>query len=182
MGTAMLVSNIALWVVVIVQCIIIYFLARMTAEFMNRFRITGQQIENATLKVGEKAPSFREQNQDGDMIRLAEPNTAYTLLMFVSGTCSICDAILPKLHELQKVYDLRTITVSKASLSFDKPLNPATHHVKSDELFQSYMVQAVPTVFLIHSSGHIEAIETVTSFEQLKIYLGLFFRGNVRLG
>lgn len=178
MNNALWISNLILWAVVIIQGVLIYFLARMSAEFLQRFRISGKQVERVSLKIGEKAPLFREHNQHGEIVRLSESTNEYSLLLFMSDTCNICDGIIPRYNELSSLFDLRLFALAKGSLPFTKPVASDVHLIRSDEIFTNYMIQHVPTLFLINKAGHIEAIESVSSYEQLKIYLQLFFRKN----
>jgi methylamine dehydrogenase accessory protein MauD len=95
--TAVAVSNIALWVVVLTLALVVLALLRQVGVLHERIAPAGALMLNRGLNVGERVPMLDVLDLDGRELRLGAPRSdgKSTLLVFVSPTCPICKTLLP---------------------------------------------------------------------------------------
>jgi thioredoxin-related protein len=172
-------SVVSAWVVLIVQSIIIFYLSKFVAGFLNGFRVTGDKVTKPQLSVGEKAPLFRENDHTRIEVKLNENKGKYTLLLFANKDCTFCKEIIPKLPILNKYLDLRLVVISMQQLNIKNMHSNEIHFIESKELFKSYFISGVPHLILIDPKTHVVLTESLMSFHQLSIILGNYFRKNI---
>ncbi|MFC4768171.1 TlpA family protein disulfide reductase [Effusibacillus consociatus] len=162
-------SNILLWIFMIIQLGIIFLLSKLIANFLNRFRLSQGKIEQLKLNIGDRAPLFREWDQNKNLVKLAENNGKNTLLVFTSAGCNICKEVLPQLPLLSTSFpSLRIIVVSRdLNVELIKTLPPEIHFIGSEEIMENYFIQKVPTVVVIDENGIITELETINTFRHL---------------
>ncbi len=172
------ISLIGIWIVLIVQSIIIFYLSKYVASFLNSFRLLGGNAVALELPIGEKAPLFRERDQHYKEIKLSDNNGKYTLLFFAGRDCMYCKMIIPKLHIILKYIGMRIIVISQQQLDINTEI-PDINFIVSEELFESYRVKVVPMIFLIDSKGYLVLKEMPKTFHALTILLGRQFQTNI---
>src|SRR6267378_1212103 len=95
--TALAVSNVALWIVVLALLAVVLALTRQLGVLHERIAPVGALMLNRGLAVGEQAPAMDVVDLAGAHVRLGSPRNdgKSTLLLFVSPTCPVCKSLLP---------------------------------------------------------------------------------------
>ncbi|TRY23344.1 redoxin domain-containing protein [Brevibacillus sp. LEMMJ03] len=169
MNNFLIISNIALWVIVIVQLMIIYFFSKILIEFLNRFRLSGKRLEEATLAVGDKAPLFRERDQVGKVVNLSDNFGKKAVILFLSETCDSCKDIFSNLSIIQlknpnqKIY----VIVSNYSKGKQYDIPDQISLIRSDNIVKQYLIKTVPTMVIVDEQGYISYADAVNSHEQI---------------
>ncbi|WP_254613161.1 redoxin domain-containing protein [Brevibacillus sp. HB1.2] len=161
-------SNVLLWVVVFIQMGFLYYLAKMVAEFLNRIRLTNRGVTLNSLRVGSKAPQFREKDQYGNTIKLSEHNGT-TLLVFAQESCGTCKRIIPELGLIRKLKDnIRILVISKQPLNSTLQIPENVHYIHSAVVFENYLISKVPTVMLVDNDSTLISINDILTIDDLK--------------
>src|ERR1700760_3122173 len=95
--SAVVVSQILLWVVIIVQGIVILALARQVGVLHERVAPAGALIHGSGPGVGEQSPRLEVHAMGGNAVTIGAPLAAgrALLMLFVSATCPICKKLIP---------------------------------------------------------------------------------------
>ena len=90
--TALAISNVVLWVLVLALSAVVLALTRQLGVLHERIAPAGALMLNRGLTVGEPAPALEVAALDGRALRLgtARDDGRSTLLLFVSPTCPVC--------------------------------------------------------------------------------------------
>lgn len=167
-GNMVITSNLLLWIVVFIQMGFLYYLAKLVAEFMNRIRLTNKGVTLNSLKVGSRAPQFREKDHHGATIRLSGYN-GLTLLVFAQESCGTCKQIIPELSVVRKIKEnIRTLVISKQPLSNIQQIPESVHYIQSATIFENYQISKVPTVMLIDNDSMLISINEILTIDDLK--------------
>src|SRR5580765_6501290 len=94
--TALLVSNVVLWVLVVVLTGIVAVLVRQVGVLYERVAPAGALMVARGPAVGDAAPEITAQSLDGTTHAIggARPDGRSTLLFFLSPTCPVCKTLL----------------------------------------------------------------------------------------
>ena len=92
---ALVVSQIALWIVVLALAATVVALARQIGVLHERIAPMGALTMDRGPKVGEQAPRFDLSDLAGRPVTLGGPAEADTLILFVSPTCPVCKKLIP---------------------------------------------------------------------------------------
>lgn len=163
------ISNITLWIVVIFQTILILYLGRLVGQFLNRFRIReSKQIEEKSLAVGQKVPVFQKNSMGGKTLVVPSDAYEYTLLLFVSNTCSSCKELFKKMPDVINRYDINYIFVSSEILDSNimQSISNANFIVSAD-IVGDFFVNTSPYILLIDKLGEIKHIADLSNFDEL---------------
>lgn len=169
MNNFLLLSNVLLWVFFVIQSIFMMLLTKALVDFLNRFRIKGAQVENQTLKIGERAPIFRSKNQLNQIVKISDFLNKHKIIIFSSNNCGICKEIAEfynKLSDYNEYFEFFVIQGKVDEVSIKEVPN-FLHLIYSNDIPKNYMVQTVPTVFTLDKNNMIVSIDTVLSFEHL---------------
>jgi peroxiredoxin len=131
----------------------------------------------SNFKIGQKTPDFEVVNQDGVKYTLESFKGRVVLLDFWASWCGPCREASPDLVAVYDVFKNRGFDI--VSISLDKKKEAWLSAIKKDKLswpihscdfkvwdtpmVQTYMVDAVPTTFLIGEDGTIIAIDLYAS-------------------
>ena len=140
--------------------------------------VFGNKFEEVT--VGSVAPDFTLKSLSGENIRLAEHRGKVVIITFWASWCSPCRIELPHFQKLQQNYGKDKVSV--LAVSADSRLKDVTKF--SDELTltipmlfdpgldinQLYRVRAMPTTFVVDSSGIIRHIHMGFKESVLPLY------------
>jgi len=175
--TALAVSNIVLWVVVLALLVVVLALTRQLGVLHERITPVGALMLNKGLTVGERAPTVEVQDLAGANLSVGSPRSdgKSTLLLFVSPTCPVCKSLLPIVKSSGK--DERTwLDIILASDG-----NPDEHreyvrangltnvpYVVSAPLGMTYQVSRLPFAALLDEAGVLRARGLVNSREHLE--------------
>ncbi|HET9390630.1 MAG TPA: methylamine dehydrogenase accessory protein MauD [Steroidobacteraceae bacterium] len=175
--TALAVSNIVLWVIVLALLVVVLALTRQVGVLHERISPVGALMLNKGLAVGEPAPPVDVVDLDGHELRIGAPrgDGLSTLILFVSPTCPVCESLLPVLKSSRRDEQswLQVVLASDGE--------PATHrefvrshglsgfpYIVSAPLGITYQVNRLPYAALLDASGTLRARGLVNSREHLE--------------
>lgn len=175
--TALLLSNLVLWVLVIALSLVVLALVRQIGVLHERISPVGALMLRQGLQVGESAPVTEVATLDGTRLSIggARADGKSTLLLFVSPTCPICKALLPVLRSSRSAESdwLDIVLASDGDepehrqfvLSNDLQAFP---YVVSTALGLAFQVGRLPFAAVIDGRGFLRARGLVNSREHLE--------------
>jgi methylamine dehydrogenase accessory protein MauD len=177
MVEALIVSNIALWVAVVVLAAVVLALLRQVGVLHERVAPAGALMERSGPAVGEAAPVVGVEDWSGRSLTLGGPDRdgKSTLLFFLSPRCPVCTTLLPVLDSLLRG-EGRGLALVLAS---DGPREEHEAFVRrhrlderayvlSSELGLAYRVGKLPYAVLIDEAGVVRAKGLVNTREHLE--------------
>ena len=177
MESALAVSNLILWIVVIVLGVTVLALARQVGVLFERIAPAGALMIGAGPGVGDEAPIMDLETLDGKPIRLGGPSEASrtTLIFFLSPTCPICDTLLPVLRSLKKDESgwLDIVLASDGELAEQRAFHERKHlaefpYIVSTQLGLTYQVGKLPFAVLIDEAGVVRSKGLTNNREHLE--------------
>ncbi len=179
--TALMVSNVVLWVLVVVLAVVVLALARQLGVLHERITPVGALMLARGPKVGELAPALLVNDLDGQAVTIggakgAAPAEARSLLLlFVSPTCPVCKVLLPVLKASRKSEQawLDIVLASDGDLAEQREFVRAQglegfRYVVSTPLGVTYQVSRLPYAVLIDGDGTLRARGIINSREHLE--------------
>jgi len=175
--TALLISNIVLWVVVLALLAVVLALTRQLGVLHERIAPVGALMLNRGLAVGEKAPAVEVDDLNGGRLHVGSPRTdgKSTLLLFVSPTCPVCKSLLPIVKSSGKDERdwLDVILASDGDPEEHREFARANGltgvpYVVSAPLGMTYQVSRLPFAALLDEAGVLRARGLVNSREHLE--------------
>jgi len=120
-----------------------------------------EALETATgLAAPKPAPSFELPDLDGALVRSDDLLGARPLLVvFVSHTCVLCEALLPDLERWQQdpEHAVQVVVISTGSAEANRvkaaEAGPTVLLQRDDEVARSFEVQGTPAAFLLGADG-----------------------------
>jgi len=178
---ALTISNIILWIVVIIQSLLIFALMRQIGVLHERVFPAGALMTVAGPTVGSAAPVHHLKSISGANVTVGDKNAEgkSTLLLFVSPSCPICKTLLPIVNSVLAAEknstriilasDAESITEQTQHEQFVREYNlPGDRYVLSRPLGLSFMVEKLPFAALIDKDGVLRAKGMVNSREHLE--------------
>ena len=175
--TALLISNIVLWVVVLALLAVVLALTRQLGVLHERITPVGALMLNKGLTVGEQAPALDVVALDGTHLKVGapRPDGKSTLLLFVSPTCPVCKSLLPVAKSSGKDERdwLNVILASDGNPEEHREFARANGlggvpYVVSAPLGMTYQVSRLPFAALLDETGVLRARGLVNSREHLE--------------
>ena len=175
--TALALSNIVLWIVVLGLLIVVLALTRQLGVLHERIAPVGALMLNRGLTVGEQAPTVNVVDLDGSQRSVGAPRSdgKSTLLLFVSPTCPVCKSLLPivKSSGRDERDWLDIILASDGNLEEHREYVRANGlanvpYVVSAPLGMTYQVSRLPFAALLDEGGVLRARGLVNSREHLE--------------
>jgi len=175
--SALAVSNLVLWVLVLALCAVVLALIRQLGVLHERIAPAGALMLNKGLKVGEAAPLVQVADLNGQAhaVGAARGDGRSTLLLFVSPTCPVCKSLLPAVKSSGKEERrwLDVILASDGDLTEQREFVRAQGlerlpYVVSAALGLAYQVSRLPFAALIDEQGVLRARGLVNSREHLE--------------
>jgi len=178
MTEALLVSNIVLWVLVVVLALIVLALARQVGILHERVAPAGALMPTSGPKVGEITEAMTLTDLGGNevMIGGANPNGEATFVLFISPTCPVCKSLVPTAKSLAKREGKRMRLVfgsdgdkveQHEAYARDLGLDDF-HYVISERLGMAYEVSKLPFALLIGGDGALHSKGLVNTREHLE--------------
>jgi len=170
-------SNVVLWVVVLVLCCIVLALVRQLGVLHERIAPVGALMLAKGLRVGELAPALPVGDLGGRSLQIGGPRSdgRTQLVMFVSPTCPVCKALLPVLKSSRKSEQawLDVVLASDGDLADQQAFVQSQGlesfpYVVSAPLGISYQVSRLPYAVLIDADGVLRARGIINSREHLE--------------
>jgi methylamine dehydrogenase accessory protein MauD len=175
--TALAVSNVALWIVVLALLAVVLALTRQVGVLHERIAPAGALMINRGLTVGEKVPVIEVLDLNGQGLKVGAERSdgLSTLILFLSPTCPVCESLLPVLQSSRK-HEKSWLQIVLASDG-----DPAAHrefvrshgllefpYVVSASLGMTYQVSRLPFAALLDPAGTLRARGLVNSREHLE--------------
>jgi len=183
---ALLVSNIVLWILVVVLAAVVLALVRQIGVLHERVAPAGALMTRSGPVVGEIAPRFQLVDWSGRAVTIGgrSEDRKSTLLLFVSPTCPLCKTMLSIVDSvLQRERDwLRLILASDGVRADHEKFVDAFElaersYVLSTELGVSYQVPKLPYAVLIDRDGILRARGLVNTREHVESLFEAMERG-----
>ena len=177
MSGALLVSNLLLWILVLVMGGVIFALVRQVGVLYERVAPAGALVVGSGPKAGEAAPPLHIDDLTGQSIQVGGERTddRSTLLLFLSPTCPVCKTLLPVLKSMSRE-ERKWLDVLLASDGVRKEHDSFVEEYRlqqfpyllSTELGLGYRVGRLPHAVLIDPAGIIRSTGLVNSREHLE--------------
>jgi methylamine dehydrogenase accessory protein MauD len=177
MNTALPVSLILLWVLVIGLAAVVAALARQIGVLHERVTPAGALLMGDGARIGDAAPQLELKDIHGKDITVgaAPGDERSTLLFFLSPSCPVCKTLLPVLRSARKSESpwLRIVLASdgemQEQLAFvEREKLDEFVYVVSRDLGISYRVGKLPYAYLIDENGILRTGGLVNSREHLE--------------
>jgi len=175
--TALAVSNVILWIVVLALLVVVLALTRQVGVLHERIAPAGALMINRGLAVGEQVPALDVVDLNGRGLRVGEqrPDGLSTLILFLSPTCPVCESLLPALKSSRKDEQswLRILLASDGEPTAHREF-VRSHglldfpYIVSAPLGMTYQVSRLPFAALLDSAGKLRARGLVNSREHLE--------------
>ncbi|MGI9288636.1 MAG: hypothetical protein ACR2P1_24835, partial [Pseudomonadales bacterium] len=100
----LVVSNIILWIVVILMAVVIFALTRQIGVLYERVAPAGALAVNKNIEVGQDAPAMSLQSIEARLVQIAGANDRgkSQLLFWLSPDCPVCKTLVPALKAAAK--------------------------------------------------------------------------------
>ncbi|MGH8263995.1 MAG: methylamine dehydrogenase accessory protein MauD, partial [Steroidobacteraceae bacterium] len=175
--SALVISNIVLWTVVIALALVVWALTRQIGVLHERITPVGALMLRKGPQVGEPAPQVDVNDLDGRThhIAAARDDGRSLLLVFVSPTCPVCKALLPvlKTSRLSERDWLEIMLASDGEAAAHRQyitahgLEPFVY-LNSTPLGMTYQVSRLPYAVVVDEQGILRARGIVNSREHLE--------------
>lgn len=175
--TALAISNVVLWVLVLVLAAVVLALVRQVGVLHERVAPAGALMLQRGLAVGEPAPAIDVSDVEGRPQRIGgeRADGRSTLLLFVSPTCPVCKSLLPAVKSSRKDERswLDVILASDGDAKEQREFVRAEAledipYVVSAPLGLAYQVSRLPFAALLDGGGILRARGLVNSREHLE--------------
>jgi methylamine dehydrogenase accessory protein MauD len=186
MVEALIISNIALWVIVVVLAVVVVVLVRQIGVLYERVAPAGALVTGSGPMVGDRAPEFIVEDWAGVPQRVggASSDGKSTLLFFLSPTCPVCKTLLPVLDSVRRAERswLRIVLASDGSREEHEAFVRAHQldsypYLRSTELVLAYRVGKLPHAALVDAEGVLRAKGLVNTREHLESLFNAKERG-----
>ncbi len=173
----LIISNILLWILVVIMGVVIFALVRQIGVLYERVAPAGALMVNQNLSVGGEAPSLDLQDINGGLVSVGgvPKDGKSKLVFFVSPTCPVCKTLLPVVKSAKKSEkDWLDIILASDGENNDHRGYISEHqldmftYVSSEILGRSYGVSKLPYAVLIDEEGKIASMGIINSREHLE--------------
>jgi len=170
-----LVSQLMLWVAVIVLAVAVLALARQVGVLHERIAPVGALALGRGPQTGESAPRLTVRTLAGGTVEIGGPlpEGPLRLLFFVSPTCPICKSLLPTVKVFAQSERLELLLIGDGDE--DQQRQMAQRHAielerfaNAPEVGRAFQVAKLPYAVLISAAGVIVAQGLVNSREHLE--------------
>lgn len=177
MSEALVISNILLWIAVVVLGLVVFALTRQIGVLYERVAPAGALMVNRQLEVGAQAPKVAVAALDGTRFEVggAAADRRSQLLFFLSPDCPVCKSLLPALKSAANS-EKDWLDLVLASDGEDQPHAEYVQqqnlerfpYVISEILGRTYGVSKLPYAVLIDEQGNIASMGIINSREHLE--------------
>lgn len=178
MSASLMVSNVVLWVLVIVLALVVLALARQVGILHERVAPAGALQPTNGPKVGELTEAMSIADITGSTVTVGGPNAdgKTTLVMFTSPTCPVCKSLVPTAKSLAKAEKNRLQLVFASDgdsveqhQAYVKDLDLDSYpYVLSQKLGMNFAVSKLPFAVLIGADGTLQSKGLVNTREHLE--------------
>jgi methylamine dehydrogenase accessory protein MauD len=175
MMEALIVSNIALWIITLASLLGVLAMARQIGVLYERIAPMGALMMDTGPKVGDPAPRFTLESLTGGQVAIGGAAAHSTLLFFVSPSCPVCKKLLPIVKSIRATEQpwLRVVLASDGERAeheafCERAALQDFPYVLSADLGMSFHIAKLPYAVLLDERGNIRAKGLVNSREQLE--------------
>ena len=177
MVDALIVSNLLLWILLVVLAGIVLALVRQIGVLHERVAPAGALAVQGGPAPGQPAPELVVEGWDGATLPIGgtDPEGHSTLLFFVSPTCPVCKELLPVIGPVAAAEAAGTrVVIASDGLRDEHEAFVRDHdlasrrYVLSTELGVAYRVGRLPWAVLIDAGGLVTAAGLVNTREHLE--------------
>lgn len=177
MLTALIVSQIVLWLVAIGLGVVVLALTRQIGVLHERIAPAGALMVAGGPKVGEAAPQLDLSDMGGGDVTIggAATDGRSRLVFFLSPTCPMCKTLLPVLKSARRsergwleIYLASDGDLAEQRRFVDDAELGAFSYLLSSELGRAYQVGKLPYAVLIDQDGIIRSKGLVNTREHLE--------------
>ena len=175
--TALVVSNVLLWLLVVALALTVAALARQIGILHERVAPAGAMSSRDGLKIGEEAPAFDLVDYVGRPVRVGGEREGgrSQLVFFLSATCPVCKTLLPTLERVARDEEGGVDLVLASDGPAEEHADFVAEHdltrhayVLSGELGRAFQVAKLPYAVLLDASGVLRAKGLVNTREHLE--------------
>lgn len=176
MITPLIISQLALWVAIIVLAILVGALARQVGLLHERIAPAGALAIGRQIAVGEPGPTMDLPGLDGNHVAIGGQRAGRSqLLFFVSPDCPVCKSLLPVVRSVAAAERgwLDLVLASDGPAEAHQTMIK-THNLKgipyvlSEQLGRRLAVSKLPYGVVLDENGAIAAFGLVNSREHLE--------------
>ncbi len=177
METTLAISNLLLWILVLVLAAMVFALVRQIGILYERVAPAGALMAGSGLKTGEEIPVFDLETLGGRAIRIGGKSSdgKSTLLFFLSPTCPVCKTLIPILTAMRKS-EAHWLEIVFASDGDEKEHRQWLRECKleswpyilSEQLGMTMVVAQLPFAALIDENGILCARGLVNTREHIE--------------
>ncbi len=169
-------SQVMLWIALLVLALVCVALARQIGVLHQRIAPAGALSLRQPLKLGDLTPELTLASLQGPGVKIGGVRDGRSqLLLFLSPTCTVCEALLPALKSAQGAERqwLEIVLASDGALDRhevfvrEKGLTKFPY-VVSEHLGRSYGVAKLPYAVLIDEAGKLSSTGLVNTREHLE--------------
>ena len=171
----LLVSQLMLWVVVMVLAVAVLALARQVGVLHERIAPVGALALGRGPQTGESAPRLTVRTLAGGTVEIGGPvpEGPLRLLFFVSPTCPICKSLLPTVKVFAQSERLDLLLVGDGDEDQQRQMAQRQsieleHFANAPEVGRAFQVAKLPYAVLISAAGVIVAQGLINSREHLE--------------
>lgn len=178
MTEMLLVSNIVLWILVVVLALVVLALARQVGILHERVAPAGARQPTEGPKVGESTDPLQLEDLNGNSVTIggADAGGFVTFILFISPTCPVCKSLVPTAKSLARKESarMRLLFASDGDkreqhVAYAKDLQIEEYpYVLSQSLGMAYHVSKLPFALLIGADGSLQSKGLVNTREHLE--------------
>jgi methylamine dehydrogenase accessory protein MauD len=177
MQSALVISNVLLWIAVVLLSGVLFALVRQLGVLHERIAPAGALMWQEGPRVGEAAPAERVSglNGEAETVGGAASDGRSTLLFFLSPTCPVCKSLLPALRSIARSEGawLRVLLAGDGPVAEHREFAREARldrfpYVVSPTLGITYRVGKLPYAVLIDPQGTIRSKGLVNTREHLE--------------
>ena len=178
MTEMLLVSNIVLWVLVVVLALVVLALARQVGILHERVAPAGALQPTEGPKVGELTEAMQLEDLNGTPVTVGgvDAGGLATFVLFISPTCPVCKSLVPTAKSLAKKESarMRLLFASDGDkreqhVAYAQDLQLDDYpYVLSQAFGMAYHVSKLPFALLIGADGSLQSKGLVNTREHLE--------------
>jgi len=177
MTEALIVSNVLLWVVVVILALVVLALVRQIGVLHERVFPVGALVTAGGPRIGEVAPALTVSDLASRRVSIGgeDPAGRSTLIFFLSPTCPVCKTLLPTVLRVARSENepVRVVLASDGAAEAHRAFVERhglddVPYVLSSELGVLYGVGKLPFAVLIDAAGVLKAKGLVNTREHLE--------------
>lgn len=174
MTTALIVSNLLLWCVVVALAVVVFALTRQIGVLHERVAPAGALTPTSGPKVGELTEPVETTDLAGSPLLVGGAADKATLLLFISPTCPVCRNLVPTAKSMARHEGLQLVFASDGDTverhqAYARDLDLADYpYVLSQPLGIGFGVSKLPFAVLITEDGTLAGKGLVNTREHLE--------------